>query len=168
MVLEEHAIRAHCRRPFSAHGDERTLEHVPSAVRELRRGALLSHVADPERRGRAHGENVREASSHSSSWRRRQRKWSCQRSLIKSSSRQDVSMIQEAHVGFGLMGKEGRQAVNSCDFALGKFKFVRRVLLVHGNLFYNRVTMLIHYFFYKVHEACRKSKCSLTGSLRRT
>ncbi|KAI1285877.1 Phospholipid-transporting ATPase IF [Halotydeus destructor] len=61
----------------------------------------------------------------------------------------DVSMIQEAHVGFGLMGKEGRQAVNSCDFAFAKFKYVKRVLLVHGNLFYYRVAMLIHYFFYK-------------------
>ena len=62
----------------------------------------------------------------------------------------DVSMIQEAHVGFGLMGKEGRQAVNSSDFAFGRFKFLRRVLLVHGNLFYHRVSTLIHYFFYKV------------------
>lgn len=61
----------------------------------------------------------------------------------------DVSMIQEAHVGFGLMGKEGRQAVNSADFAFARFRFLRRVLLVHGNLFYNRVSTLIHYFFYK-------------------
>lgn len=62
----------------------------------------------------------------------------------------DVSMIQEAHVGFGLMGLEGRQAVNSCDFAFSKFKYVRRILLVHGHLFYIRVSTLIHYFFYKV------------------
>lgn len=62
----------------------------------------------------------------------------------------DVSMIQEAHVGFGLMGKEGRQAVNSSDFAFGRFRFLRRVLLVHGNLFYHRVSTLIQYFFYKV------------------
>lgn len=61
----------------------------------------------------------------------------------------DVSMIQEAHVGFGLMGKEGRQAVNAADFAFSRFRFLKRVLLVHGNLFYNRVSTLIHYFFYK-------------------
>ena len=66
----------------------------------------------------------------------------------------DVSMIQEAHVGFGLMGKEGRQAVNSADFAFSKFRFVRRILLVHGHLFYIRVTNLIHYFFYKVRPSC--------------
>lgn len=61
----------------------------------------------------------------------------------------DVSMIQEAHVGFGLMGKEGRQAVNAADFAFTRFRFLKTVLLVHGNLFYNRVSTLIHYFFYK-------------------
>jgi len=62
----------------------------------------------------------------------------------------DVSMIQEAHVGFGLMGKEGRQAVNSCDFAFSKFRFLKRVLLVHGHFFYHRVVQVIQYFFYKV------------------
>lgn len=61
----------------------------------------------------------------------------------------DVSMIQEAHVGFGLMGKEGRQAVNSADFAFSRFRFLRTVLLIHGHLFYMRVSNLIHYFFYK-------------------
>lgn len=61
----------------------------------------------------------------------------------------DVSMIQEAHVGFGLMGIEGRQAVNSADFAFSQFRFITRVLFVHGNLFYHRVSTLIHYFFYK-------------------
>lgn len=74
----------------------------------------------------------------------------------------DVSMIQEAHVGFGLMGKEGRQAVNSCDFAFSKFRFVRRILLVHGNLFYNRVSTLIHYFFYKVSTVQTYSICLST------
>lgn len=61
----------------------------------------------------------------------------------------DVSMIQEAHVGFGLMGREGRQAVNAADFAFGRFRFLKPVLLVHGSLFYHRVSNLIHFFFYK-------------------
>ncbi len=62
----------------------------------------------------------------------------------------DVSMLQEAHVGFGVMGKEGRQAVNSSDFAFAKFRFVKPILLVHGHYFYQRVSILIQYFFYKV------------------
>ncbi|KAH9488603.1 putative phospholipid-transporting ATPase IF [Bulinus truncatus] len=61
----------------------------------------------------------------------------------------DVSMIQEADVGFGIMGKEGRQAVRNSDFAFGKFRFLRRALLLHGSLYYNRISLLVQYFFYK-------------------
>eukprot|EP00096_Caligus_rogercresseyi_P015172 TRINITY_DN7612_c0_g1_i1.p1 TRINITY_DN7612_c0_g1~~TRINITY_DN7612_c0_g1_i1.p1 ORF type:complete len:750 (+),score=46.78 TRINITY_DN7612_c0_g1_i1:991-3240(+) len=61
----------------------------------------------------------------------------------------DVSMIQEAHVGFGIMGKEGRAAVRTSDFAFGKFRHLQRVLLVHGHWYYVRVAVLVHYFFYK-------------------
>jgi phospholipid-translocating ATPase len=62
----------------------------------------------------------------------------------------DVSMIQEAHVGLGIFGKEGRNAARSADFAFAKFKFVKRALLVHGYFYYTRLTTLVHYFFYKV------------------
>ena len=61
----------------------------------------------------------------------------------------DVSMIQEAHVGLGLFGKEGRNAARSADFALAKFKFAKRLLLVQGYLFYTRAGNLVQYFFYK-------------------
>lgn len=61
----------------------------------------------------------------------------------------DVSMIQEAHVGIGVFGKEGRQAVNSSDFAIGRFNLLNRLLFVHGHLFYHRTSNTIHYFFYK-------------------
>lgn len=61
----------------------------------------------------------------------------------------DVSMIQEAHVGIGISGKEGRQAVNSSDFAIGRFHILSRLLFVHGHLFYHRTANIINYFFYK-------------------
>ncbi|XP_048514856.1 phospholipid-transporting ATPase IF-like isoform X2 [Athalia rosae] len=61
----------------------------------------------------------------------------------------DVSMIQEAHVGIGIMGKEGRQATMSADFAFAKFRFLRKALLVHGHWYYVRISVLIQYFFYK-------------------
>ena len=61
----------------------------------------------------------------------------------------DVSMIQEAHVGLGIAGKEGRAAVRAADFAFGKFKHLQRVLLVHGHWYYYRVSVLVQYFFYK-------------------
>ena len=60
----------------------------------------------------------------------------------------DISMIQEAHVGIGLYGKEGRNAARSADFALAKFKFLKRLILVHGYLFYTRVSILVLYLFY--------------------
>ncbi|KAJ8683561.1 hypothetical protein QAD02_019353 [Eretmocerus hayati] len=61
----------------------------------------------------------------------------------------DVSMIKEAHVGLGIMGKEGRQAAMSADFAFSKFKHLQRALLVHGHWYYLRVATLTQYFFYK-------------------
>jgi len=61
----------------------------------------------------------------------------------------DVSMIQEAHVGIGILGKEGRQASISADFAFAKFMFLKKALLVHGHWYYLRVSILMQYFFYK-------------------
>ena len=49
----------------------------------------------------------------------------------------------------GVMGKEGRQAVRCSDFAFARFRFLRRVLLVHGHWYYWRVSSLVQYFFYK-------------------
>lgn len=61
----------------------------------------------------------------------------------------DVSMIQEAHVGLGVMGKEGRQAVRCADFAFAQFRFLKKLLLVHGHWYYVRVSTLVQYSFYK-------------------
>ncbi|XP_062868960.1 phospholipid-transporting ATPase IF [Trichomycterus rosablanca] len=61
----------------------------------------------------------------------------------------DVSMIQEAHVGIGIMGKEGRQAVRNSDYAIARFKFLAKLLLVHGHFYYIRIANLVQYFFYK-------------------
>ncbi|KAM7542634.1 hypothetical protein Aperf_G00000004951 [Anoplocephala perfoliata] len=61
----------------------------------------------------------------------------------------DVPMIIEAHVGIGLFGKEGRQAVRASDYALGKFRFLQRALLFHGFNFYWRSANVVLYFFYK-------------------
>ncbi|NWS44684.1 AT11B ATPase, partial [Probosciger aterrimus] len=62
----------------------------------------------------------------------------------------DVSMIQEAHVGIGIMGKEGRQAVRNSDYAIARFKFLSKLLFVHGHFYYIRIATLVQYFFYKV------------------
>ncbi|KAK3727334.1 hypothetical protein QZH41_018176, partial [Actinostola sp. cb2023] len=61
----------------------------------------------------------------------------------------DCGMIKEAHVGIGVMGKEGRQAVMTSDYAISRFKFLWRALLVHGHYYYVRSAVLVQYFFYK-------------------
>lgn len=61
----------------------------------------------------------------------------------------DVSMIQAAHVGVGISGVEGLQAARSADVAIGQFRFLRKLLLVHGSWSYHRLSKLILYSFYK-------------------
>ncbi|XP_061089727.1 phospholipid-transporting ATPase IG isoform X1 [Conger conger] len=61
----------------------------------------------------------------------------------------DVSMILEAHVGIGVKGKEGRQAVRNSDYAIPKLKHLKKLLLGHGHLYYVRIANLVQYFFYK-------------------
>ncbi|KAL9646480.1 hypothetical protein ABK040_006474 [Willaertia magna] len=61
----------------------------------------------------------------------------------------DVSMIQSAHVGVGISGVEGLQAANSSDYSIGQFRFLKRLLLVHGRWSYRRVSKLVLYCFYK-------------------
>ncbi|CAO3595457.1 unnamed protein product [Absidia cylindrospora] len=61
----------------------------------------------------------------------------------------DVSMIQEANVGVGISGVEGRQAVMSSDYAIAQFRFLQKLLLVHGRWSYLRTAEMIMGFFYK-------------------
>ncbi|KAJ2986645.1 hypothetical protein NUW58_g4927 [Xylaria curta] len=61
----------------------------------------------------------------------------------------DVAMIQEADVGVGIAGVEGRQAVMSADYAIGQFRFLQRLVLVHGRWSYRRMAEAIANFFYK-------------------
>ncbi|KAM7268507.1 hypothetical protein ACFE04_010673 [Oxalis oulophora] len=61
----------------------------------------------------------------------------------------DVSMIQMADVGVGISGQEGRQAVMASDFAMGQFRFIVPLLLVHGHWNYQRMGYMILYNFYR-------------------
>ncbi|KAG1338873.1 phospholipid-transporting ATPase 1 [Cocos nucifera] len=61
----------------------------------------------------------------------------------------DVSMIQMADVGVGISGQEGRQAVMASDFAMGQFRFLVPLLLVHGHWNYQRMAYMILYNFYR-------------------
>lgn len=61
----------------------------------------------------------------------------------------DVAMIKAGHVGVGIIGKEGREAVNNSDFAIAQFRFLRQLLLVHGRYNHRRVSVFSYYMFYK-------------------
>jgi len=61
----------------------------------------------------------------------------------------DVSMIQSAHVGVGISGQEGLQAASASDYAIAQFRYLNKLLLVHGAFSYQRLTKLILYSFYK-------------------
>ncbi len=61
----------------------------------------------------------------------------------------DVSMIQAAHVGVGISGVEGLQAARSADVAIGQFRYLKKLLLVHGAWSYQRISKVILYSFYK-------------------
>ncbi|KAI6040739.1 phospholipid-translocating P-type ATPase [Pisolithus marmoratus] len=61
----------------------------------------------------------------------------------------DVAMIQEANVGCGLLGHEGSQAAMSADYAFGQFRFLTKLLLVHGRWSYQRIADMHSNFFYK-------------------
>ena len=84
----------------------------------------------------------------------------------------DVPMIQEAQIGVGISGKEGREAVgpprcacthlpagpeifyvptqvNNSDFAIAQFKFVKTLMMIHGRWDYRRICKVVVYSFYK-------------------
>ena len=61
----------------------------------------------------------------------------------------DVPMIMEAHIGVGIQGKEGSQAVRNADFSIGQFRFLDKLMLIYGRVGYIKISKFICYYFYK-------------------
>ncbi|KAI0452434.1 phospholipid-translocating P-type ATPase [Xylaria acuta] len=61
----------------------------------------------------------------------------------------DIAMIQAAHVGIGISGREGLQAARVADYAIAQFRFLQRLLLVHGHWLYLRTSKYILCTFWK-------------------
>lgn len=51
----------------------------------------------------------------------------------------DVNMIQSAHIGVGIKGKEGNQASMFADYSIPEFRGLRRLIFWHGRNFSQRV-----------------------------
>eukprot|EP00268_Persea_americana_P023564 TRINITY_DN23132_c0_g2_i2.p1 TRINITY_DN23132_c0_g2~~TRINITY_DN23132_c0_g2_i2.p1 ORF type:complete len:977 (+),score=213.52 TRINITY_DN23132_c0_g2_i2:372-3302(+) len=57
----------------------------------------------------------------------------------------DVGMIQSADIGVGISGMEGMQAVMASDFSLPQFRFLERLLIVHGHWCYKRIAKMVKF-----------------------
>ncbi|KAJ1685670.1 hypothetical protein LUZ63_017060 [Rhynchospora breviuscula] len=76
------------------------------------------------------------------------------RTLAIGDGGNDVRMIQQADIGVGISGREGLQAARAADYSIGKFRFLKRLILVHGRYSYNRTAFLSQYSFYKSLMIC--------------
>lgn len=63
----------------------------------------------------------------------------------------DVGMLQEADIGIGISGVEGMQAVMSSDIAIAQFRYLERLLLVHGHWCYSRISSMVQKFLSQKH-----------------
>ena len=61
----------------------------------------------------------------------------------------DIAMIQASHVGVGISGREGLQAARVADFSIAQFRFLERLLFVHGRWNYHRTGKYILATFWK-------------------
>lgn len=126
---------------------------------------LLQGHPSAEGSGGSAGEEV-QAGCHSGHWRRRQRRQHDQGSVAPVTREErrcvpagkcflsltlSVSSVRPAaaHIGVGISGQEGMQAVLSSDFSFAQFRYLQRLLLVHGRWSYIRVCKFLRYFFYK-------------------
>lgn len=61
----------------------------------------------------------------------------------------DVAMLQEAHVGVGIAGREGLQASRAADYSIGQFKYLKQLMFVHGRCNYRDTAFITQYCIYK-------------------
>ena len=92
------------------------------------------------------------------------------RTLAIGDGANDVNMIQTADVGVGISGLEGMEAVNNSDYAFAQFRFLRRLLLVHGRWNLVRVSKCATYTFYRNIAYCAAMcwyayYCSFSGTM---
>jgi phospholipid-translocating ATPase len=74
----------------------------------------------------------------------------------------DVSMIQAADVGVGIVGKEGRQASLAADFSIDQFCYLTKLLVWHGRNSYKRSAKLAQFV---IHRGLIISVCQTVYSI---
>ena len=61
----------------------------------------------------------------------------------------DVQMIKGAHIGIGIHGVEGFQAMNASDYSIPEFRFLNRLIFYYGRESFRKNSNLIIYVIYK-------------------
>jgi magnesium-transporting ATPase (P-type) len=61
----------------------------------------------------------------------------------------DIAMIKIANIGVGIFGKEGYQAAFNADYAISQFKYLKRLIFVHGRNSLLRNSYFIYLIFFK-------------------
>ncbi|CDJ64673.1 adenylate and guanylate cyclase catalytic domain-containing protein, putative [Eimeria necatrix] len=61
----------------------------------------------------------------------------------------DVPMLQEASVGVAIRTERGTSVAGFADFAISEFRFLQRLLFVHGRLNFLRISKVILWTFFK-------------------
>ena len=77
------------------------------------------------------------------------RKYSNKRLCSIGDGGNDVGMIQAAHIGIGIEGKEGKQASLAADFSISEFSSLRNLILWHGRHSYKRTAKLSNFVFHR-------------------
>ncbi|XP_070499057.1 probable phospholipid-transporting ATPase IIB isoform X2 [Chironomus tepperi] len=61
----------------------------------------------------------------------------------------DVSMIQQSDAGIGIEGREGKQASLAGDFSIPQFKYIAKLLVLHGRRSYKRSAQLSQFVIHR-------------------
>lgn len=77
------------------------------------------------------------------------KKYTIKRTLAIGDGGNDVSMIQEAHCGVGIVGKEGKQASLAADFSITEFHHLRFLLLWFGRLSHKNTASICLFVFHR-------------------
>uniref|UniRef100_A0A671PP72 Phospholipid-transporting ATPase n=1 Tax=Sinocyclocheilus anshuiensis TaxID=1608454 RepID=A0A671PP72_9TELE len=110
-------------------------------------GATLSAVLKPTQEGTSNGGNYKEIFLEIC--RNCSAVLCCRMAPLQKAQVLHTSLIGFCLTTIRIMGKEGRQAARNSDYAITKFKHLKKMLLVHGHYYYIRIAELVQYFFYK-------------------
>lgn len=108
-------------------------------VRAIRKAAPTAQITAPSS----------PSSSRTSRWFSKLRRAKAPLTLAIGDGANDLAMLSAAHVGVGISGREGLQAARVADYSVAQFRFLSRLLLVHGRWNYVRTARFILATFWK-------------------